>query len=313
MNETEFINRLSSVFRPAPKQINKPWEADAEIIEHSPGRFFAVSTDGFSETEDFFQSTPPERIGRNIAWGAAADLCACGVKPEFISQCWNIDTQKDIDYYIQLAHGIESTLKEMNIYSLGGDTGVSSPWNWTGTLWGQSASTPILRKAREETPFTLYATGSWGDANAAGAFGSPAPLFEIRRPIPPNSLFGTDSSGGFFDAIESFRRVNPRLTLNLNLDAVPYAVSIPFFPSEFLLIGGIGEYELLFALPQSAPAPEEGVAIGEGAFTGEGVTLLKNGRQAGKMNSSPPDYRNVAKEQYLEVTQKYYNELGLGN
>ena len=77
------------------------------------------------------------------------------------------------------------------------------------------------------------------------------------------------------------------------------------FPAEFLLIGGVGEYELLYALPRGMKSQD--ILIGHGEFTGKGI-MLPNKKV---ISSPPPDYRAVTQEKYLEVTENYYREYFL--
>ncbi len=307
MNEFEFIQQMSKIREASDRQVNRTWESDSEIVRLKEG-FLAVTTDCFSENEDFFQFTPPETIGRNIAWGTLADLCACGLQPQFILQNWNCDPSHPGDYYLEMAQGISSVLSSFGACSLGGDTGCSVPWSWTGTAFSFSEVPPVMRKASRRVPFKLYTAGAFGDANFALIGHAPMPVFECRQPVPQTALFGTDSSGGFFDAIENFRRVNPEMNLTLELDRIPYAVSGEF-PPEFLLIGGVGEYELIFALPAEEEPPQNVFCIGFGDFSGPVVSLSRSGKKVGEMKNSPPDFRSVSPNEFLSTVQTWYGGL----
>lgn len=308
MDEYKFIESVSSLHKTSQNQINRTWESDSEIIRFND-RYLAVSTDSFSENEDFFQYTQPEIIGRNICWGLLSDLCACGVSPQYIVQSWNLDSKFSGEYYKTIASGIESTLLHFNAHSLGGDVGCSVPWLWNGTAFGFSDKTPVMRRAIQKKPFKLYATGAFGDANLAFVSHSSMPIFECRQPVPDAALFGTDSSGGFFDAIENIRRVNPDLNLTIELDKIPYSATVMGIPPEFLLIGGVGEYELIFALPENIEPPSDVSCIGYGDFSKPVVTLTRSGKKIGAMKSAPPDFRSIAPEKYLETVQNWYGEL----
>ena len=130
------------------------------------------------------------------------------------------------------------------------------------------------------------------------------PEIELRSPVPANAIFATDSSGGFVDALENFRRVNPDLTLYLEDIPLAPLPELPF-PEEFLLIGGVGEYELIYALPRGEKAP--GKLIGHGDFSNKGIRFPK-----GKpMTAPPPDYREIDPGKWVEATEKYYREFFL--
>lgn len=291
MKEHEMIRNIAGIHG------STPFSADAEQFGN-----MLYSMDSFSKTEDFFEFTPPEIIGRNMAAAACSDLLASGIKPDFLIQAWNMDSAETEEYYLEISRGIESVLQYYGAICIGGDMGCSSPWNWTATVGGNLKSAPVRRKASQKIPFDLYLSGSLGDANLAAFFRKEMPLIELRNPVPQNSLFATDTSGGFCDALENFRRVNPELSVEL--ENIPCAIQEPLpFPEEFLLIGGVGEYELLYAVPAGFPA--EGIRIGTGDFSGKGIHF----KHGGTMHSPPPDYRNIPPEQWFAATEEYYREV----
>ncbi len=307
MRENEFIQLFAEIHGAIP------FSADAEIVQHAGG-FDLFSIDSFSETEDLFEHTPPERIGRNMAFAACADLLACGVKPEILLQAWNIDDRKEKEYYRAIACGIEQVLRHYGAKCIGGDTGSSSPWNWTATVKGHSTTRPITRVTSKRVPFDLYLSGAIGDANLAAFLQEAMPELELRDPVPAGALFATDTSGGLLDALENFRRVNPGLRLRL---ALAKAISLEIFerwPKEFdpfwALIGGAGEHELLYAVPQGFKT--NGIQIGEGEFMDSSETellLLMEGKVIGRVRNSPPDFRAIPREEWISATQTYYHEL----
>ena len=277
MHESDVIESLSAAFRRSGSQKNGLWESDAEIV-CEPNGYRAISIDSFSEREDFFGATEPARIGHNMAVAALSDLLACSVEPRWMVQSWILDENRDSEYFRTIAAAIESVLKQYRAYSLGGDLGAAPNWSWTAAVEGFSVQPPVMRKARHRVSFTLYVTGFLGDANAAAFMNQTQPEFECRPPVPSSAIMATDTSGGFFDSIQNFRRVNRDLNLSLELDKIPLApnlLSIPNVPPEFGLIGGVGEYELVFALPQNEACPIEATPIGWGNF-----------------NSSEPEARN---------------------
>ncbi len=296
MQENELIRMFAGIHGP------EPYRGDAD-----PFGGMLFSTDSFSETEDFFTDTPPEQIGRNMALGACTDLLACGVKPEILLQCWNIDSTKNQEYYRRTAEGIESVLRHYGAKCIGGDIGASQPWIWSATVAAR-AENPVTRIAKKRVPFDLYVSGPLGDVNMAVFSRRAMPELELRPPVPQHALFATDTSGGFFDALENFRRVNCGMNMILDLSNV-FAAETPFNP-VYTLIGGAGEYELLYAVPQGEPT--EGICLGSGSFTcaTAGNRLVWHcGRQHGIMYGAPPDYRDIPPDRWLEATENYLAEM----
>ena len=297
MNEIKFINMLSSIHR------TTPFGADGEECN---GMVYTM--DSFSPEEDFFTFTPPETIGHNMAAAVISDLLACGVKGEFLINTWNIQPALPEEFYAQCARGIEKVLRHYGMCCIGGDLGsTSSSWNWTAVAGGKVPSSGTVRRiSSRKIPFDLYLSGPVGDANFHAFNHLPMPEIELRSPVTPETLFATDTSGGFLDALENFIRVNP--DLSLHIETIPYAnlPELPF-PKEFLLIGGVGEYELLYALPRGV-RPPEGIYIGSGDFSGRGITFASGGRMK---SAALPDYRNTPPEKWLSATEKCYREIFL--
>lgn len=294
MNESKMIHALSAIHG------TRPFAADGEIFGD-----MIFTMDSFSPDEDFFNFTPPGIIGHNMAAAVISDLLACGIKGEFLINSWNIDSALPQSFYEECACGIEKVLRHYGLSCIGGDLGSASPWLWSAAAGGKiTIPAPVRRIASAKVPFDLYATGSFGDANHAAFFKRPMPEIELRPPVPQEALFATDSSGGFLDAIENFRRVNPDLTLRLEYFPIAAAEPLPF-PKEFLLIGGVGEYELLYALPKGMKSSD--ILIGHGDFSGSGV-ILPNGKP---LTQAPPDYRETPPEKWLEATENFYREFFL--
>ena len=300
MRENEYITMFSGIHGTAP------FAADAERFGNR-----IVSMDSFSETEDFFTHTPPETIGNNLAAAACSDLLACGIRPEFLIQSWNIDDSKGIEYYREIAQGIEKVLHHYGAKCIGGDLGSTRPWQWTAPVGAECAS-PVTRIARIREPFDLYISGPMGLANLAVMQNAAMPEIPLRDPVPREALFATDTSGGFFDALENFRRVNTGMKLFFDTEKViaPEILRSTEFDSVLFLIGGVGEYELVYAVPQGISA--SGIKIGKGEFAPceeNAFYLNRHGQCVGQMKSPPPDYRNIPPEDWFAVTADYLREM----
>ena len=300
MRENEYIGMFSGVHG------STPFAADAEQFGNR-----IISLDSFSETEDFYTHTPPEIIGHNLAAAACSDLLACGAKPEILVQSWNIDDSKPMEYYRKIASGIEEVLRHYGAKCIGGDLGSSRPWQWTAAVSAECPD-PITRIASSREPFDLYVSGPMGRANFALMQGAAMPEIPLRDPVPREALFATDTSGGFFDALENFRRANSGMKLFFEAEKVlSPAIPQPMDSDRVLfLIGGVGEYELVYAMPRGRSAP--GIKVGKGEFTSgkdNAFHLSQHGQWCGLMKSSPPDYRNIPPEQWFSATADYLREM----
>lgn len=306
MLEDEYIKMLAGIHG------TNPYFADAEIVETTDG-FELFSIDGFSETEDFFTNTPAEIIGNNIAVAVCSDLLACGLKPEILLQSWNIDDTKGKDYYREIAFGIEMVLQYYGAKCIGGDIGTANPWNYTAIVKANSKTRPITRVAARRIPFDLYISGVMGEVNMTVFMKMPMPKLAMRSPVPAEALFATDSSGGFFDTLENFRRVNHGMQLEIDVLSTISPKISKKCPSQFnpiwSLIGGAGEYELVYAVPKGMLT--NGIKVGTGYFTEDlenDFQMFADGKAIGRMKSAPPDYRDIAPEQWLDATKNYFLE-----
>ena len=290
----------------------RPFGADAEVVPFG-GTNLLVSTDSFSEREDFLAGIDPEAMGRVVAYGAISDILACGAKPEFLVQAWNIDESHDERFYERVAQGVQQVVSHYGAKVVGGDIGTAKEWCWTATVFA-SCKTPVCRVASRREDFDLYATGPFGAANVAAFLGRPIPEPALRAPVPENALFATDTSGGLFDALESFRRVNPGMWLELDAECAvspEIAQSLPpGVEKGWALVGGVGEYELLFAVPRGEQV-DGALLIGRGGFASgsEGEIRIKNGGKTGHMVSPPPDYRAIPRADWLAETAAYWTSL----
>ena len=306
MNEQTFIETLSRVHG------TRPFGADAEIVPFG-GTHLLVSTDSFSEREDFLSGLEPEAMGRVMTYGAIADILACGAQPEFIVQAWNIDEAHDARFYERVAQGIQQVVSHYGAKVIGGDVGTAPDWCWTATVFAASPS-PIRRISTRRVDFDLYATGPFGAANVAAFLGRFLPEPALRDPVPAAALFATDTSGGFFDALENIRRVNDGIWIEVDVAralAPGIARSLPSgVEPGWALVGGVGEYELLFAVP-SGTTVADAVKIGRGGFAAEDECDFRilYGGKTGRMSAPPPDYRAIPRENWLSATAAYWQSL----
>ena len=308
MKEQTFIETLSRIHG------TRPFGADAEVVPFE-GTNLLVSTDSFSEREDFLSGLEPEAMGRVMAYGAIADILACGVKPDFLVQAWNIDDSHDERFYERVAQGVQQVVSHYGAKVIGGDIGSAKEWCWMATAFAP-CKTPVRRVASRRVDFDLYATGFLGAANVAAFLGRPVPEPALRDPVPGNALFATDTSGGLFDALENFRRVNPGVWLELDAERAvspEVARSLPLGVERgWALVGGVGEYELLFAVPAGISVAGA-VKIGRGGFAAQGECdfRIMYGGKIGRMSTPPPDYRAIPRGNWLAATAAYWHSLGL--
>jgi thiamine-monophosphate kinase len=262
MNEYETILRLMAPFGRSLRQRNQPFECDAELLEIG-GELWGVSVDEFSPAEDCFPGGDSRQLGRNLAVATLSDLFACGAQPAFFLQALCLPPDSDDDFTDGLARGISETLEAAECHLCGGDLGRADTWRFTGIALGRVPhKRAITRRIGTAGPVELWISGSLGDGNLAAVGALPALSLELRTDVAKwlaeHAVACIDTSGGLWDAMWMLTNINPGLRFELNLACVPLADGVASFcrkaglPPSVALIGGAGEYELLFAVESAS-------------------------------------------------------------
>ena len=262
MNEYDLIRMVAAKFPRSPRQRNALFACDSEIVEIG-GRLWGLTVDEFTPEEDLFTSENPELLGANLTTATLSDLLAVGAKPEFFMHVLSVSREADPAFVEGLCNGIKTVLDQADCFLCGGDIGIAETWRYCGFAMGRIMGENPLMHVLPKAPQRLWVTGQLGDANLAALTGRPTPRFELR--LAEASLarrYGTaciDTSGGFFDAIWILHSQSAGMRLEIETDKIPLAPGLSEtarasgFPKEAGLLGGAGEYELLFATPADLP------------------------------------------------------------
>jgi thiamine monophosphate kinase len=261
MTEQELIAALAKGFPRAPEQLNALHEADAEILRVGE-EVWAVTVDDFSPEEDLFFGAPLDLIGWNVAVATLSDLLCVGAVPRFFLPAVGIPPDFPSSALEKLSAGVREALESAGCFLVGGDVGRADPWRYVGTALGPvEAARPLTRRIPEGR-HTLWISGAMGAANMAAASGSPPPRFplhlEVAQMVRALAVACTDTSGGFCEAVWNLGRASPKARIEVDLDRLPLAEGASDFtaayriPPETILLGGAGEYELVFAIPEGS-------------------------------------------------------------
>lgn len=253
MTEADIIRLFTQPFPRSEQQLNAPFECDAELLRIG-NETWACSIDDFSPKEDLFTSDNPQRLGANLVTATLSDLLAAGAEPRFFMHALTLPPDASVEFIQGLRDGIRTTLEQADCFLCGGDLGSGPTWRYSGFAMGPTAR-PLTRNLAD-TSTALWVTGSLGDANMAALLQTPTPTFELRlkeaAAIRKYATGCIDTSGGLMDALWNLHSLNPHLRIELHRERVPLAAglsSIGSIPPEAALVGGAGEYELLFATP----------------------------------------------------------------
>ncbi|MCX6344154.1 MAG: AIR synthase related protein [Armatimonadetes bacterium] len=322
MSEYDIIRSFSKAFARSPLQQNAIFSSDAELI-HIGDQLWALTMDEFTPEEDLFTSDNPEMLGWNLAVATISDLFAVGAAPFWFMHAVSLPKSVDESFVSKLALGISNVLAKAECSLCGGDFGCADVWRFCGFAMGQVQGGKALTRLAPAEPQTLWVTGNLGDANLAALTNSPTPRFELRLTeaefIRRHATACIDTSGGFFDALWLLHDQSPKLCFEIDLDRLPLApdviqtASSAGFPVEAALLGGAGEYELLFTLPEAVESPDiEATCVGKvHPSNNSGIFLSRNGEHT-QMTDPPPCPRAAASaQQHIKEVMLMANRLFL--
>lgn len=305
MTEYDIIRSFSQNFKRSNEQKYGLFECDAELIRIGD-QLWALTMDEFTPEEDLFTSENPVALGANLAVAALSDLFASGADPVWYMHSVSFAKSVNSDFIEGLSKGINSVVDEVGCSVCGGDMGCAETWRYCGFVMGQVPNNQPLTRKVPSKPQSLWVTGSLGDANLAALSGSPTPCFELRydesKVIRTLACACIDTSGGLFDSLWMLHDLNPGLRMEIDMDCIPYASGLretaasAGFPIEAALLGGAGEYELLFSVPEGTQIPLDCVTcVGHvQPDMDSGLYLHRNGRHTFHMTEPPPCPRDAA-------------------
>lgn len=264
MTEHDLIRTIAGHFPRSRQQVNGLFECDAEIVRIG-GEPWGMSLDEFSPEEDLFTSSDPVRLGRNLAVATLSDLLAAGILPRFFMHALTLPQTAPTSFAEELCAGIADVLDRAGCCLIGGDLGLADTWRYCGFAMGPAANPEPVTRRFSPASKTLWTTGRLGDANLAILSGEPTPDFELRLEeagfIRKHATACMDTSGGLMDALWTLHTLNPDWRMDLFADRIPLTDGVSDFarsaglPPEAALIGGAGEYELIFATDGSTDPP----------------------------------------------------------
>lgn len=348
MGEFDLIRRINERLPRSEKQVNSLFETDAELVEWGDS-LLAFTMDEFSEEEEYIGTHDPFLLGWNIAVGVLSDLLAVGAVPQFYSHACILSDLFSGEYLDHFFEGVACALEESKAFFIGGDMGTSSVWRYVGAAIGRVEVDRVRKRTGIESGDYLYVTGTLGDGNRAAllnylAITGSAPAlseeyrttrFELRLGESDHiGLYSTvcmDTSDGLVRTLETLNYLNPCALVidpaRMPYDRISAAVTRQLdIPSEALLFGSAGEYELFFTIPAYAEAAfleetrYEFSKIGR-AVPGNGVYCIRPGHDLESLDEGEPDVL-LADESFcvsledlnpdprkMESTKKYLEEL----
>lgn len=326
MNEADIIRFFTQPFPRSDRQLNEPFECDAELLRIGD-ETWALSIDDFSPEEDRFTDDDPRQLGANLVTATLSDLLAAGAEPRFFMHALTLPPNAGDAFLQGLRDGMAETLERAGCFLCGGDLGRGPAWRYSGFSMGPAAR-PLTRKL-PDTSSALRVTGRLGDANRAALLQTPTPAFELRlreaEVIRKHATGCIDTSGGLMDALWNLHTLNPHLRIELHRERIPLADGLADglpagIPPEAALAGGAGEYELLCATPaldseKEAELTALGITRIADLFAGDpGLFVWLDSQTIRKVEAPPPCPRTGGTiEEYIGAVVRYATGLFGGN
>ncbi|PLX33482.1 MAG: thiamine monophosphate kinase [Ignavibacteria bacterium] len=253
---------------------------DAQTLEIGTARCL-FTIDSFGE-EDHFRTSDPYTLGWNLAAGTVSDIHACGGTVLHYAHSCTVANAWSEEYLSAMARGISDVITLCGARFLGGDTGRTECWQYTGVAIGR-ADREITRRGAQPGD-RLYITGEIGSGNLEAALSlidaapvrlfrstHPAMRFPVRnreaRLIAHFASACMDTSDGLLRALTTISEINHT---GYSAKDLPWhtpgceLLQQLGLPTELLMAGECGEYELLCTIPQSVEEEFLGAAEREG-------------------------------------------------
>lgn len=324
MREYDIIRSIANQFPRHSQQQNAPFTCDAELV-WLDDQLWGLTLDDFSPEEDRFTTENPELLGANLAIATLSDLLAAGAEPAWYMHALSLPGHCDEEFITGLTRGISQVLARSGCALCGGDIGTAESWRYCGFAMGRIPDNKALTHCLPLQSHTLWITGALGAANIAAFTGIPTPPFALRgdaaRLIRKVGTACIDTSSGFFDALWLLHEQNPHMHFTIDLTQVPLADGVVDItralgiPALAALLGGAGEYELLFTTPEQFDDVQQLLATGAFpigiATPGDaGIILTQAGQQLVAMSYPPPCPRDIANlDDYIRAVIRMAREM----
>lgn len=273
LKENQLLSSIFSNSKIASNRLNKPFEADVEILDvpfnkGEEGSKLAFTVDVISEEIEEGLYTDPFLIGWMSVVVSLSDLAAAGAEPLGLLSIFNVDKKLPKPFLSAIYEGIQTAANEFNTPILGGDTNFTNETQIGSVGIGLLDSSHFLTRKGMKEGDILFATGKLGAGNAFAfeklfaTSDSPKISFQPRPKLQESEVFkkyasaSIDTSDGFFPALCQLLEVNQLgVEISCNWDNVLNEQAVELYkaagiPAWFFLAGPHGEFEILFSLPQ---------------------------------------------------------------
>jgi thiamine-monophosphate kinase len=294
ITENRLLSHWGDFLSPAPTQLNRPHEADADILP-IPGSelCLALTIDTVSEEIAAGLYRDPETIGWMGATVSLSDLAAVGAEPLGLSVSVSLPSRGEQEaFQAGVARGLEAACRRAGTHVHGGDTNFAETPTITACAAGLVRRSRLLTRLGARPGNVLYASGGLGLGAACAAkallklpdsvfseddYRPQARVAEARM-LPGHATCCMDTSDGLLATLDQLARLNG---VGFELEAAPETLLAPkalavcqklSLPPLAMLAAHHGEFELVFTVR------EEGASAFEACARENGFAPLRLGR-----------------------------------
>jgi thiamine-monophosphate kinase len=173
---------------------------DCALLQPTPGRQLAVSSDMLVEGRHFLSTVPPQALGHKALAVNLSDLAACGAQPLGFTLALSLP-RVDEAFLSGFSEGLWALAERFDIELVGGDT-TAGPLNICITVFGEVPPGQALLRSGARVGDELWVSGTLGDARLA--------LEAFRGPL-------VLAPAVWLKAREAMERPQPRVALGMAL------------------------------------------------------------------------------------------------
>ena len=162
MSEFDLIRRHFT--RPSPSALLGVGD-DAALLQPSPGKVLAVSSDMLVCGTHFFADADPRMLGHKTLAVNLSDLAAMGAVPRWATLALSLPAA-DEQWLSAFSSGFFALAERYRVDLVGGDT-TRGPLNLCVTIFGEVAANDALRRSGARAGDEIWVSGKIGDAALA--------------------------------------------------------------------------------------------------------------------------------------------------
>lgn len=269
MSEFDLIRRHFT--RPTPGALLGVGD-DCALLQVTPGRVLAVSSDMLVSGTHFFADADPYFLGHKTLAVNLSDLAAMGAAPRWATLAISLP-QADEHWLERFSAGFFTLANQFKVDLVGGDT-TRGPLNLCVTIFGEVEAASALRRSGAQVGDEIWVSGALGDAAlalahlqgrivlsdedfgvVASALHQPQPRVALGLALQGIAHSAIDVSDGLLADLGHILDAS-QVAAELDYSALPVSATLRRYPqlTQQCVLAGGDDYELCFTAPATRHA-----------------------------------------------------------